>query len=199
MQNQQLRPTPNSSSFAVKASSSNGAFVSRKTGNWHILYFFLPVLLLFIPQIESFWQTESYKFEIWRISSIINTQSDSLIVGGELVYTLGNSTRSPNSHYYKAGFKNIKVYLKDTILTLSFDTVDLQMYRSKKVTSVKNTGGKKIKIELEAILNDGSNIIDTTFTTWNYKKIKTYFVFQYFYQLAFAWIFVLTPGWHFTF
>ena len=142
--------------------------------------------MLFIPILNSFWYTESYKFEIWRISPIITTQSDSLIVGGKLVYTLGNSTRFPNQQYYKAGFKKIKVYLKDTLLTLSFDTVDLQMYKSEKVTSVKNRGCNKIKIELESIFNNGTNIIDTTFTTWNYKNIKTYFVFQYVYQFALA-------------
>jgi hypothetical protein len=142
------------------------------------------------PRISSYWQSESAKFKRWVISSFFDRDSGNVIVGGTLF--TDRSTRSPNQRYYKAGFKTIKVYLKDTLLTRSFDTVDFETWESKKVTSVKGQVDDTFKIELETMFQNEGNIIDTTFTLWNYKITEKVFVHQSIYQYILAWMYVLS-------
>jgi hypothetical protein len=156
------------------------------------LFFFLFILFflfrsLFTPKISSYWQTEENEFIRWRISSSVYSNSDTLFIGGQLRNLLGTNNK------FKAGIKNIKAYLKDTVVTLSFDTVDFQFIKSEKSTSIKNRGDDKIKIEVETIFQTNGYNIDSTFTLWIYRKTRKEFVYQSIYQYVLAWMFVLSP------
>ena len=84
----------------------------------------------------------------------------------------------------------MNVYLKDTVLTVSIDTPEVQSKDSKKKISFNGKNVDNVKTEIEAIFQDQETITDSTFSFNSRKTTEITLVFQAIYLFVLALLFI---------